>query len=361
MNLDAECIRQIAKDSFISIGANSDWQSFLTQASPRILFLGGSVTQGYAAGEVKAYAYPRQFVDMLVQQGYSPEYHVIAAPGMDALTVNALYAEQQMDEPPHLAVIEFAINETTLRLSVKAVESLVRRLLMLPQPPIVCMLLMRNVRGYSCDSFMEPLAEHYGLPCINLRYGLEPQLTNGTLVWDAFADEESHPTQAGHRLLAESLMYLLERAKTEQTESVSYAQIPAPWLAAPYVTLQYLTPISQTSLPVITKGFSVVTRQERYYPTVWQTEDAGARWELTLHCRTCVLFYEVHNLPEYGSCQVLWDGKAPKESVLESYSIYGWGNPKHLLLCADSQTQEHTLTLCAQGGRFVVLGIGYCE
>ncbi len=361
MSFDTELRRQIARDSFVSIGSQSDWQSFFAEASPRIWFLGGSVTQGYAAGEVKPYAYPKQFVDMLMQQGLSPEYHMIAAPGMDALTVNALYAEQLPEDAPHFVVIEFAINETTLRPSVMAVESLVRRLRMLPKPPIVCMLLMRNCGGYSCDSFMEPLAEHYGLPCINLRYGLEPQLTKGALVWEAFADEESHPTEAGHRLLAESLVYLLERAKAEQTVLKSAAELPAPWLSAPYVTLQYLTPVSQEALPVITKGFSVVTRQEQYYPSVWQTEEVGARWELTLHCRTCFLFYEIHKLPEYGSCQVLWDGKAPKQSVLEGYSIYGWGNPRHLQLCADSQANEHTLTLCAQGGRFVILGIGYCE
>ena len=54
-------------------------------------------------------------------------------------------------------------------------------------------------------------------------------------------------------------------------------------------------------------------------------------------CRAAVIFFETHNLPQFGSGRILLDGKPVRNAqleggVLQTRSIYGWGNARDLVL-----------------------------
>lgn len=349
-----ELRKKIAAGSLISCGEGIDWAGLFAKKSIRIGWLGGSVTQGYANGEIRwQTAFPALVAEDLRAKGLTVDCDICAEAGMDSLICGVLAGETVLSHKPDLVFLEFAINDTTLRHNVHSFESLLRRLLTMDKPPVVCLLLMRSASGYSCESFMLPMAEHYGLPCINLRPGLEAAMSAGEMQWGDFADNESHPHPAGHRLLADCVLHLLDAAK--HSPQSKPRPLPEPWLEAPFMDMQRLSPgeyaCIETAAPVVQTG-------EWYFPAAWElTEGCGMTLRLT--CTAVVVYFEAHRLPEYGSCRVLVDG-VPMREPLRSNSIYGWGNPRHMIVLQAEEAGAHTIELQAFDGIFRVLALGVC-
>ena len=354
--------RQIAERSLVSTGTAADWQRLLERKSISVGFMGGSVTQGFANGVILADAFPELICRELEQMGYAVTKSVCADAGMDTLTGNLLAERVILSQKPDLVFLEYAINDTTLRHSVLSFESLLRRLLTAEKPPLVCMILTRSAHGYSCDSYMEPVAAHYGMPCINLRYGLAPVLESGEMQWEDFADAESHPNPDGHRVIADAVLYLLEQGRKQS--SPENTALPEPWLGAPFAAMEALLPNSdggfvQTDAPVC-------PRQEYFFHSAWAVSEKTGAWTLSGTLSAVILYFESDNDPAYGRCRVLLDGEPVRnallqDSVLETNSIYGWGNSRSILLLNGKDAMPHTLTLEPLSGTVYVLAAGICH
>ena len=188
--IPAGLMMQIAGNSLVTTGTRADWASLLQKKTLSIGFLGGSVTQGYFEQQIIDAAYPELTAELLRQEGYAVNMKVCAEAGMDTMIGNVLSDSVILPEKPDLIVLEFGINETTLQHSMISFESLLRRFLEMPEPPVVCILITRSANDYSCECYMLPMAEHYGMPCISIRKGLNPLIDSGHLCWNDFADAE---------------------------------------------------------------------------------------------------------------------------------------------------------------------------
>lgn len=359
--ITAEVRKEIAENTLVSCGVGIDWQTLFAKKELSIGFMGGSVTRGYAHQQVYAEAYPQMLTADLEQLGYRVKCACCADPGMDAMQGNLLAEREILANAPDLVFLEYSINETTLRHSVLSFESLLRKLLLAEHPPIVCIFTIRSKNDYSAESFMLPMAEHYGLPCVSLRQGINPCLAAEKLIWEDYADAESHPTPEGHRLLADCLMNLLENAK--QCEKTAVVPLPEPWLDAPFANMQYL-PAGE--LPQLDTDFAVAAKEFSYYPTVWLGDTAHSRYEYRFTGKGLVLFFEANRIPEYGSAKILMDGKPVShpllnQSVLRTYSIYGWGNAMPVVVLETETPASHVLTVTPTEGTFHLLALGLCE
>ena len=346
--------RQISTDSLESCGSGIRWHSILTKQKLSIGVIGGSVTQGYSAVGFSPSAYPMLFGEGLRARGYETEVHVSAEAGMGSMEGNLLADSQIICYHPDLVVLEFAINETTLRPSVIAFESLLRKLLSQPEPPVVCLLMIRSANDYSCESFMLPLAEHYGLPCIRLRKGLNPLLERGDLKWEDYGDAESHPNDDGQLLLAECLLHLIDTAKDLPDEPAR--PLPEPWLDAPFQRLRYLLPEANTAS--VRTDAPIVERYNRSFPAAWLLSCKNGGMRIQTECESLLLFYETHRLPEYGACRITADGEELNPPVLHSNSIYGWGNARFVVAVPPGPHRMHTIELEPTEGNFYLLGLG---
>lgn len=348
--------KEIAAASLHSLGQGIAWQNLLQKKQIRLGFIGGSVTMGFVKDHVEERAYPQMLGASLRARGYDAQVTVCAEPGMNTMHANLLAEERLLSHEPDIVFIEFSINETTLKPSVVSFESLVRRMLLRPNPPIVCLFVLRNVNDYHCESYMLPIAEHYGLPCVRLRTGFNPAMERGELQWADYADEESHPNQDGHRMLADCLLHLLDAAKdAPETEP---RPLPEPWLDAPYVDMRCLHPRDCTS---VRTEAEIAQRYSWYFPESWRLSPAHPDWALTLTCRTLILFYEVHFLPEFGQAEIFLDGEPIDPVVLHGNSMYGWGNTRFVTVFTGDDPQTHTVTLKASDGNFYVAALGICD
>lgn len=349
--------RQIAAGTLHSLGAGIAWQQLLAKNTLRLGFMGGSVTQGFAGDRVHAGAYPALLTDALCKQGYQAEAFVCAEAGMGSMEGNLLADEWILSKKPDIVFLEFAINETTLKPSVIAYESLLRKLLTQPEPPVVCLFLLRNSNDYSAEGFMISLAEHYHLPCVRLRPGINPALEHGDLEWTDYADAESHPNADGHRLLAECLLYMLEQAENAADEP----RIPLPeaWLDAPFQALKYMHAAENCEY-VSTKA-PVLPRHSPCHPIAWKLSKESGGLQFQAECSALLLVFEAHRLPEYGACRITVDGEACNPPVLQSNSIYAWGNARYAVVVPPDVRKMHTVVLEPTEESFYLLGFGICE
>lgn len=347
--IDANIRKQLIQRSLVSVGSRADWQRILRQKQISIAFMGGSVTQGYCNLRILPDSYPPDVARLLREQGYEVAYTVCADAGMDSLTGALLVEDIVLSKQPDLVFLEYAINETTLRHSVENFESLVRHLLEAPCRPTVCLLLMRNANDYSCASFMRPLAEHYGLPCIDMREALNPSLAAKEIVWEDFGDREGHPNPDGHLLMAECVLNLIRCGGAQSGDAVQ-TPVPEPWVHAPFTDLCRIEPDRVPDGVWISPDYPAVSRQLQFFHQAWSITREGGVWTMQCRCRAAVLFYETHIMPGYGSCRVLLDGKPVRQAVLDggvlhTHSMYGWGNARDIVLLNQPEAAEHTISL----------------
>ncbi|MBR4200968.1 MAG: SGNH/GDSL hydrolase family protein [Oscillospiraceae bacterium] len=348
--------KQIAAAAVHSVGSGIAWQKLFAKNKLRIGFMGGSVTQGFSVDHVMEGAYPAQTVQLLREQGMDAEAIVCAEAGMGSMQGNLLAEEHLLAGKPDLVFLEFAINETTLRPSVLSFESLLRKLLTQPEPPVVCLFIIRNVNDYNCESFMLPVAEHYHLPCVRLRTGLNAALEQGLLKWEDYADAESHPTEDGHRLLADCLLQLFAAVRNAPDEAP--LPLPEPWLGAPYQNLRFVHPEAECAF--VQTDAELISRYHPYFPAAWKLTDKHPHLEFRAECRTVLIFYETHHLPEYGTCRISVDGEPMNPPVLDSNSLYGWGNARFVAAHSAAEAAAHLIALERTSGSFFVLGFGIC-
>jgi len=347
-------IDTIARDSLISCGSSADWDSLLQKKDLHIAFLGGSVTQGYIAQQVMQNAYPQMVTEALRKDGFEPEMTLCAEPGMFTLHCHLLLDTYVMPTNPDLVFLEFAINEMKLPPNVKSFEALIRRFLTLEKPPIVCVIILRNANDYSCESYMQEIAAHYGLPCINVRKGLNAAIDAGKLTFADYADHESHPYEDGHKMIAECVCELFRQAKEKHEFSPS--PLPEPWIDPPYAPLHFDMP---AALPDC--GAEIIPLDRPYFRSAMHLTSEHPRFEITVTSNMALVVYEVHQLPNYGCVNVTIDGKPAHEPVLHSNSLYGWGNPFFSFLWIGEKIETHTVTLELIEGEFFLLGFASHE
>ncbi|HEV2668718.1 MAG TPA: SGNH/GDSL hydrolase family protein, partial [Blastocatellia bacterium] len=127
---------------------------------------------------------------------------------------------------PDLIFVEFAVNDTNENeiTAKKAIEGLLRQLLIVAQPPEVVMLYATSAkRGVHAD-WHEAIAEHYQVPSINLQDRVWAMVDGGKIKLTEFWPGASRPaaswkdsvtpSDAGHKLYADlTISFLAEQEK----------------------------------------------------------------------------------------------------------------------------------------------------
>jgi lysophospholipase L1-like esterase len=184
----------------------------------RCVAIGGSITQagkGWVGDWLRA-AFPNSAV-VMHNAGMSATGSML---GMFRLERDVIACQ------PDLVFVEFAVNDGGLddETAYWSLESIVRRLKSLPDPPAV-VFVETAARDQSKRHRHESIARHYGLLNIDLQLKSDAYLQANGLKWNALFGDAVHPNQTGHefyaQVIAEALQPYLIRAKT-LTEPVTY-------------------------------------------------------------------------------------------------------------------------------------------
>ena len=181
-----------------------------------IAFLGGSITQGCLASTPEGcYAY--------LTYGWWKE----AFPKADFTYINAgiggttshlgtgRVEEDVLQYEPDFVIVEFSVNDADDSAHFQETyEGLVRRILKAPSAP--ALLLVHNVRyddGGNAEQIHAPVGAYYHLPSVSMKPTIYAQVAAGNIKNRDITQDDLHPNDAGHALVAGVITHYLQSVK----------------------------------------------------------------------------------------------------------------------------------------------------
>ncbi len=201
-----------------------------------IAYMGGSITAGAGASSPERTSY-RALVGDWIRKNYprSEITELNAAINNTGASGSSLYGALRARRDviaykPDLVFVEFAVNDTNEdeAASKKAIEGLLRQLLVVAQPPEIVMLYGANAKRGVRAEWHDAIATHYRVPSINLQNQVWAMIDEGKVkgadFWPArtrataSSKNSVTPSDAGHKIYADLIIsFLAEQEKLAPT------------------------------------------------------------------------------------------------------------------------------------------------
>lgn len=203
-----------------------------------LAFIGGSITQGAGAAPIhlESYAY-KMWSGLCERYGKDKVNFVKAGVGGTPSELGMIRYRRDVLEygknTPDIVVVEFAVNDAGDETGGDCFEGLVRKILNGPGHPAVIVLFSVFADDYNLEDRLRPIGYHYELPMVSLKSAVTDQfyLTKAegrVLAKCSYFYDCYHPTNLGHTIMADSLLYMYDAAiASKPSESIDYSKAPA--------------------------------------------------------------------------------------------------------------------------------------
>lgn len=383
--------QQIRERSLLQLGSTQRLKRLLERARAgeevTLAFIGGSITQGAGAIPIhrRSYAY-QTYVKFKDAFGQGENVRFIKAGvggtpselGMVRLERDVLREETVV---PDLVVVEFAVNDEGDETKGLCYESLVRRLLSLSEQTAVVLLFSVFADDWNLQERLSPVGERYRLPMVSIRDAVVEQFyrKNGegrVLSKSQFFYDSYHPSNNGHTIMSDCLMYLLEQADREPDSEAFCWQEAEPVFGTTFTGIHLLDKHTHAQKPLwiepgsfseVDTRLQAVERDEEFAPTPqfpynWQHRSGREPFRMKISCKALVLVSKDSERPDAGKAEVRVDGHVVK--TVDPKEV-GWTHCNAQILFSDTGTGEHIIEIAmAEGDEdklFTILGFGYVE
>ena len=373
--------QQMISRSFLSAGNNARIQSFLRRArageAVTAAFLGGSITQGAGAVPLQENCYARLTWEGLQKRyGQSIRYIKAGVGGTPSETGLMRYDRDITRDGtlwPDLVVLEFAVNDAGDETEGVFYESLVRRILKAPNHPAVILLFAVFANDWNLKRRLAPIGYRYQLPMVDVLEAVSPQFNgeNQVITKRQYFYDVYHPTNLGHRIMADCLLHLIDRLDKQQPEQEREDYVP-PYYGGDYENLVLLD--RKDTLPdcVINPGSFTETDQELQsvpldfdtrntpmFPYNWSKGEGQEPFVLEITCRRLVLEFKDSGDSSFGSVLVTIDGE--KQRIFDPTEA-GWVHCHTAVLFNKQESARHRVEITMAPGseekKFTILGFG---
>lgn len=209
---DEEWTQAMYDKAMVSYGNTSMMQNVIKKAQSgekvTVAYLGGSITEGISAGADGCYA--KLTYDYFAQKfgtGDNVQYVNAGLSGTPSKLGILRLDRDVLAYEPDICFIEFAVNDGTETDYQNAYESIVRTLLQKNITPVLLFSVTEN--DHSAQDYMKQIGEFYHLPMISYCDALRYLFANNRMTWKDFSDDQSHPNDEGHKLVASMVDYYL--------------------------------------------------------------------------------------------------------------------------------------------------------
>jgi len=338
-----------------------------------IAYLGGSITAGAGNPEKSSF---RALVTEWFRKNYPKSEITELNAAINSVTTSgsslygALRARRDVIAyKPDLVFVEFAANDTNEdeAATKKAIEGLLRQLLIVSQPPEVVMLYATGAKRGVRAEWHDAIAAHYQIPSINLQNQVWATVDEGKVkpaeLWPASSRSTSSagsagswkdgvtPSDAGHKLYADFIIsFLTEQGKLKATPIAR--SLPQPLVSDEMNYGEFKAIVEIKSDKGTTKEHGASWRTEpnndRTLPAGLLVSDkAGAQIEYYFEGTVIGISYRTS--PDGGIIECLIDGK-PAPAPLTRIDSYSHTNQLGARIIAGGLGPgEHKLTIRVLG------------
>lgn len=314
-----------------------------------IAFLGGSITQGcLATVHEKCYAY---LTYLWWKEKYPNAEITYVNAGIGGTTSQFGIARVDQDVlfyHPDLVFVEFSVNDADTPFFQETYESLLRHIYGDASAPAV--MIIHNIKyddGETAEKIHRELGEYYQLPCVSMQSTIYAKMTAGNFGSRDVTEDDLHPNDRGHHMLADVITYYLEQIDKEKETAEEEGAMPAPMTADAY---EHSVRYQCSDCTPKMQGFTPDTREKDYYTDVykggWTAKEKGA----TIHFKVegngiAVQFQQSVKRPAPIAKAIL-DGDEANAVILDANFDLDWGDNLALVtILYHGEDKEHDLVI----------------
>lgn len=390
----SELYQSMIQRSLMSMGDTARTRRAIDRArngdAVTVAYIGGSITQGAGATPINTECYAYQSYQSFAKhfgRGNNVRF-IKAGVGGTPSELGMIRFERDVlrdgRETPDLVIVEFAVNDEGDETKGNCYESLVRKILMLPNRPAVILLFSVFADDWNLQDRLKVVGERYRLPMISVLDAVTPQfrlkpekgrvLSKNQFFYDMF-----HPTNAGHTIMADCLTFFFEQAAKEENVGEAFLQngLPEPVIGADFERVRLLdrkeapagAEISCGSFCLTDNDLQAVEMDEELaltpeFPNNWMYDGAkkegNAPFVLELCCKALVLVFKDSGEVNAGRAEVFVDGE--KRFTADPH-INGWIHCNPVILIQEEEEKRHVIQIRMAAGEeekeFTILGFGY--
>ena len=303
-----------------------------------IAYVGGSITEGYAAGSQSPDCYASVSASAFQEtycNGGTVTCQNNGLSGTPSILGNLRVSEEVLPSQPDIIFLEFAVNDGMEMDYKVCYESLVRTCLEAENEPAVILLFTYMETGHTCQEQQQEIGTHYDLGMISVRDAILPEMEAGRMEWSEYGDDDVHPSVAGHALLGEFIAEYFAEAKAKKADK-SY-ELPEDTVYPELYTDAAL--YDAANLKYHDGSWNVGTNNTRFPAGfVYQKDTGNEALKFTVTGKTLFLVYKVSNSTDYGMAGVYINGSLA--GIVNGYGVNGWGGPIPTLIEHFDETTE---------------------
>lgn len=378
----------IAK-SFVSLGSNVRLKRVIEKAKAgeevTLAFIGGSITQGAGAIPIQQACYAKKAYDLFCRRfaGNGNVHFIKAGVGGTPSELGMIRYERDVigsGAAPDLVVVEFAVNDEGDETKGDCYESLVRNILAADNEPAVILLFAVFENDWNLQERMIPVGERYGLPMVSIKDAVVEQFYfpagKGRVVSkNRFFYDMFHPTNDGHRIMAESLDYLFAKAESGETVPEPDTESIAPVYQPEFRNVRLLDrkdgyegariscgAFTGTDTVLQYVEMNVDADKTAQFPNNWMCDEESGEEPFVLTIKSPYLLMVSKDSGDnaFGKADVYVDGEF---AFTADPHINGWDHCNAQIVYRGKENVEHTVEIRRNkdsgNKRFTILGFAF--
>ena len=360
-----------------------------------LAYIGGSITQGAGATPIntECYAY-KSYESFCRFVGKKENVHFVkAGVGGTPSELGMIRFDRDVlrdgEQQPDIVVVEFAVNDEGDETKGDCYESLVRKILNLPNHPAVILLFSVFADDSNLQERLIPVGLRYDLPMVSVKNAVVPEFyekQNRILTKNQYFYDMFHPSNLGHTIMADCLLNLYREISIAVEEnsvidSDYRAELfeGAPAIGCTFDEIMLMDKKDAYEQAVINCGGFTQTdtvlqsvemdldlEQTPEFPYNWMYDGAVSKektyFEMKITCKALVMVFKDSGEVDAAKAEVYVDGKWVRTA--DPY-VNGWLHTNPLLILSETETREHTVRIeIAEGDKdkkCTILGFGYVE
>ena len=298
-----------------------------------IAFIGGSITEGLTAGPEKCWA--KLTYDRLCEKYPDTKINYVNAglSGTPSVLGNIRLQRDVLDHKPDMVFVEFAVNDGNDQIYKDSYDAMVRKILSQENQPAVALYFTVIKSGHTCEEYMSQVGKAYGLPMVSLNNVLSHEFETGRMKWEDYSDDESHPNEWGHKMTADLIMNMFDKAteKIKTMGDVTISPLPDTWVYSDrFADMTFIDRTHSSDKLKISSTGTFDTEKETLtsFPDGWsyKGKPSGCEpMEFEFTGKNLMLVYKCANSKVYGSLEFTVDGE--KYTTIATSASDGWNNP----------------------------------
>lgn len=399
VDFSSDDYRKMIKRSLINIGNVARLGQAIYRANAgedvTLAYIGGSITQGAGATPINTECYAYKSYQLFEKKfAMAQNVHFVkAGVGGTPSELGMIRFDRDVLRDgviPDVVVIEFAVNDEGDETKGDCFESLVRKVLKLPNKPAVILLFSVFANDDNLQERLAPVGFHYDLPMVSIKDAVTPQfgwkkgegrvLSKNQFFYDMF-----HPGNDGHSIMADCICNLLDEVKNlleqegaEHIDKTEQLLMQKPVIGNTFDTIKLLDKKNlYDKVEIDCGGFTecdeVLQSVEMdmdlqptpEFPYNWMfdgTKTDQTYFEMKISCKALAMVFKDSGETDAARAEVFVDGS--KVRMADPF-VNGWLHCNPILIIQEEESREHLIRIKIADGdeqkKFTILGFGYVE